>query len=122
MYNQNLCAHNSSANSDRRMEMRKSFVYLTVALLLGLLLSGCADSTNNGIVTASPKPAVTEPVIPIPTAVVTATPAPDLNMDRDESGSSTERSDSTDMGSSGSNSSGNGAMSTSSPNPTDNNR
>ena len=102
--------------------MRKSFVYLTVALLLGLLLSGCADSTNNGIVTASPKPAVTEPVIPIPTAVVTATPSPGLDMDRDESTTGMERNDSTDMGTSGANSSGNGAMSTSSPSPTDNNR
>ena len=102
--------------------MRKSYVYLTVALLLSLLLSGCADSTNNGVVTASPKPAVTEPVIPIPTAAVSPSPTPGMNTDRDENGNAMERNDSMDTGTSGTNTAGNGAMSTNSPSPTDNNR
>ena len=70
--------------------MRKTYVYLLITLMLSLLLSGCADSTDNGMVTASPWPAVTEPVLPVPTAIITASPVPDLNRDDRNTGTNAE--------------------------------
>ena len=103
------------------MEMRKTYVYLIIALMLSLLLTGCADSTENGVVSNSPRPAVTEPVIPMPTAMVTAAPTPNVTMDHDMAGAGTEKSPS-DTGSTGTTGTGTGNMSTSSPAPTDNSR
>ncbi len=57
--------------------MRKPFVYLALALALSLLLCGCGATSDTGNVTASPWPDVTEPVLPMPSAMVSATPMPD---------------------------------------------
>ena len=57
--------------------MKKPFVYLALVLALSLLLCGCGSTRDDGIVTASPWPEVTEPVLPMPSALVSATPMPD---------------------------------------------
>ena len=57
--------------------MKRSFVYLALALTLSLLLCGCSSMRDNGNVTASPWPDVTEPVLPTPTATVSTAPTPD---------------------------------------------
>jgi len=98
--------------------MRKSYVYLIIALMLSLLLSGCADSTGNGLVTNSPRPAVTEPVIPVPTAMVTAAPSPNVTMNHDMADNDMDRSPN-EAGASGTTGTGAGNTSTSSPAPTD---
>jgi hypothetical protein len=99
------------------MEMRKTYVYLLIALMLSLLLSGCADSTDNGMVTASPWPAVTEPVLPVPTAIITASPVPDLNRDDRNTGTNAEDDFENNMLSPERND-----LETATPSPTDNNR
>ena len=98
--------------------MRKTYVYLLIALMLSLLLSGCADSTDNGMVTASPRPAVTEPVLPVPTAIITtASPVPDMNRDDMNTGTNTEDDFENNMLSPERND-----LETATPSPTDNNR
>ena len=57
--------------------MKRSFVYLALALILSLLLCACGDMTNRGNVTASPWPDVTEPALPLPSASVVPTVTPD---------------------------------------------
>ena len=57
--------------------MRKPFVYLALALARSLLLCGCGAASDTGNVTTSPWPDVTEPVLPMPSAMVSATPMPD---------------------------------------------
>ena len=99
------------------MEMRKTYVYLLIALMLSLLLSGCADSTDNGMVTASPRPAVTEPVLPVPTAIITASPVPDMNRDDRNRGTNAEDDFENNMLSPERND-----LETATPSPTDNNR
>ena len=56
--------------------MKRSFVYLVLALMLSLLLSACGDMSDRGNVASSPWPDVTNPVLPVPTTQVTATPNP----------------------------------------------
>lgn len=65
------------------MEMKRSFAYLVLALLLSLLLSACGDTTGRGNVTASPWPEVTTPIMPTPTADFSLTPVPDAGMGND---------------------------------------
>jgi hypothetical protein len=117
MHNSGYHTNTSSAKSNRRMEMRKTYVYLLIALMLSLLLSGCADSTDNGMVTASPWPAVTEPVLPVPTAIITATPVPDMNRDDRNTGTNAEDDFENNMLSPERND-----LETATPSPTDNNR
>ena len=108
---------NSSANTDRRMEMKRSFVYLVLALLLSLLLCACGDTAGRGNVTASPWPDVTPPVMPTPTADFSVSPVPDLS-------TGSEMTDDGTMMNKDSEPSNNGmaGMSTSSPIPTDGTR
>jgi hypothetical protein len=117
IHNSNHHANTSSAKSNRRMEMRKTYVYLLIALMLSLLLSGCADSTDNGMVTASPWPAVTEPVLPVPTAIITASPVPDMNRDDRDTGTNAEDDFENNMLNPERND-----LETATPSPTDNNR
>ena len=97
--------------------MKRSFVYLVLALMLSLLLSACGDMSDRGNVASSPWPDVTNPVLPVPTTQVTATPNPTF-----EAGSSTG------TGAGGSFESGTGAGSgmtgsaASSPKPTETDR
>ena len=113
---------NSSANTDRRMEMKRSFVYLVLALLLSLLLCACGDTAGRGNVTASPWPDVTSPVMPTPamptpTADFSVSPVPDLS-------TGSEMTDDDTMMNKDSEPINNGmtGMSTSSPIPTDGTR
>lgn len=57
--------------------MKKSFAYFSLALALSLLLSGCGDMTDHGNVGVSPMPAVTEPVLPMPSLEPEISPTPD---------------------------------------------
>ena len=95
--------------------MKRSFVYLVLALMLSLLLSACGDMSDRGNVASSPWPDVTNPVLPVPTAQITATPNPTF-----EAGSGTG------SGSGGSFESGTGSgmtgSVTSSPRPTETDR
>ncbi len=57
--------------------MKKSFVYLAIVLAMSLLLCGCGTTSDTGNVNTSPWPEVTDPVLPMPSAMVSATPMPD---------------------------------------------
>ena len=57
--------------------MKKSFAYFSLALALSFLLSGCGDMTDHGNVGVSPIPAVTEPVLPMPSLEPEISPTPD---------------------------------------------
>ena len=57
--------------------MKKAFVYAALILALSLLLCGCGSTRDDGIVTASPWPEVTEPILPTPSAMVSSTPMPE---------------------------------------------
>jgi hypothetical protein len=89
--------------------MKRSFVYLVLALALSLLLCACGNMTERGIVTASPWPDVTDPVLPTPDPAVMASPIPELD------GNDTSGADS-NVGT------GVPDMSTNSPSPTDTTR
>ena len=99
------------------MEMKRSFAYLVLALLLSLLLCACGDTTGRGNVTASPWPDVTTPVLPTPTADLSVTPVPDFGTENEVIGNNAGTNNgagTVDNGAAG--------MSTSTPVPTDNNR
>ena len=92
--------------------MKRSFVYLVLALALSLLLCGCGNMNNDGLVTSSPWPDVTNPVLPTPNPMVSATPIPEIMP-----GSSTNaNSPDTPAGTTAPN------MSSASPRPTDSGR
>ena len=99
------------------MEMKRSFAYLVLALLLSLLLCACGDTTGRGNVTASPWPDVTVPVMPTPTADFSVSPIPNSGTENNKTGNDTAINN-------GNESANNGmtGTSTSSPVPTDNNR
>lgn len=59
--------------------MKRSFVYLILALALSFLLCGCGSMTEDGNVASSPWPDVTTPIIPSPSANVSASPMPGMN-------------------------------------------
>ena len=120
----NFCRHgdNSCANTERRMEMKRSFAYLVLALLLSLLLCACGDTTGRGNVTASPWPEVTSPVVPTPamptpTADFSVSPVPDFG-----TGNGTTNNDTASSYENGTGNNSTTGMSTSSPIPTDNDR
>ena len=54
--------------------MKRSFVYLILALALSLLLCGCGSMTEDGRVASSPWPDVTTPILPTPSPMVSAAP------------------------------------------------
>ena len=56
--------------------MKRPFVYLALLMALSMLLCGCGTTSDTGNVTASPWPEVTDPVLPMPSAMVSATPTP----------------------------------------------
>jgi len=96
--------------------MKRSFVYLVLALMLSLLLSACGNMTDRGSVASSPWPDVTAPIMPVPTTQPSATPTSDTGMANDN-----------DMGTGLGNSyesgtGGNTVTGTSSPAPTDTDR
>ena len=111
------CGDNSCAITDRRMEMKRSFVYLVLALLLCLLLCACGDTTGHGNVTASPWPDVTAPVMPTPTADFSASPIPNSGTDNKKTGNDTTINNGSEPANNGMT-----GTSTSSPVPTDDNR
>ncbi len=97
--------------------MKRSFVYLVLALALSLLLSACADMSDRGNIASSPWPDVTEPVMPIPSIPVSPSAMPDMDNDPDtETGNSSDTGMDRDSGSAGA-----GAVS-SSPRPADTGR
>ena len=57
--------------------MKRSFVYLILALALSLLLCACGNMSDDGRAVSSHWPDVTTPVIPSPSANVTGTATPD---------------------------------------------
>lgn len=97
--------------------MKRSFAYLVLALMLSLLLCGCADTMDHGNVTASPWPDVTAPAMPTPTptAAISASPLPEIGTGNEpavtEGGADT-----------GVNGNGATGLATSTPIPTDANR
>ena len=99
------------------MEMKRSFAYLVLALLLSLLLCACGDTTGHGNVSASPWPDVTAPVMPTPTADFSVSPIPDYGIENNMNGNDTTMNNDSETASNGMT-----GMSTSSPVPTDNKR
>jgi len=93
--------------------MKRSFVYLVLALMLSLLLSACGGMTDPGNVASSPWPDTTATFPPMPTAMVSASPLPDLQTGAD-----------TDTGTENSMDKGTGSTvtGTSSPRPDDTDR
>lgn len=94
--------------------MKRSFVYLILALALSLLLSACGDMSDRGNIAVSPWPDVTEPVMPIPSIPVS--PSVTSGMDDDMgtgTGNSFDRGLDSNAGSAGA------GAGTSSPKPTD---
>ena len=82
--------------------MKRSFVYLILALALSLLLSACGDMSDRGNIAVSPWPDVTEPVMPIPSIPVS--PSVTSGMDDDMgtgTGNSFDRGLDSDTGSAG---------------------
>ncbi len=59
--------------------MKRSFVYLILALALSVLLCGCGSMTDDGNVAASPWPDVTTPILPTQSPAPSATPVPGTN-------------------------------------------
>lgn len=116
------CGDNSCANTDRRMEMKRSFAYLVLALLMSLLLCACGDTTGHGNVTASPWPDVTAPVMPTPSADFSVSPIPDSDMGNDMAGNNMNSNDSAINNNSGTGNNSTSSMSTNTPVPTDDNR
>ena len=97
--------------------MKRSFVYLVLALMLSLLLSACGDMSDRGSVASSPWPDVTNPVLPVPTTQITATPNPTF-----EAGSSTGTGSGGSFESGAGTGSGMTGSATSSPMPTETDR
>ena len=101
--------------------MKRSFVYLILALMMSLLLCACGDTTGRGNVTASPWPDVTAPVMPTPTADFSGSPMPDFGTN-DMTGNNMTGNDTAINNDSETVNNGMTGMSTSSPVPTDDNR
>jgi len=96
--------------------MKRSFVYLVLALMLSLLLSACGDMTDSGRVASSPWPDVTAPTMPVPSMQPSAVPTSDTGMANDND-MGTGLGNSYDSGTGGST-----VTVTSSPAPTDTDR
>ena len=97
--------------------MKRSFVYLVLALALSLLLSACGDMSDHGNIASSPWPDVTEPVMPIPSIPVSPSAVPDMDNGSDnETGNSFDPGMDRDSGSAGTN------TASSSPRPADTDR
>lgn len=94
--------------------MKRSFVYLVLALLLSFLLCACGDTTGHGNVTASPWPDVTVPAMPTPTTDFSVSPIPDYGTGNNMTGNDNTINNNSETVNNG--------MSTSSPVPTDDNR
>lgn len=94
--------------------MKKTFAYFSLALALSLLLSGCGDMTDHGNVGVSPIPAVTEPVLPMPSLEPEISPTPDALADN-----GTQREDNMrgDNARTGTDSTDNGSTAAASPSP-----
>lgn len=57
--------------------MKRSFAYLLIALALSLVLAGCSDRMDGGVVSSSPAPVTATPAMPLPSADVAASPLPE---------------------------------------------
>lgn len=97
--------------------MKRSFVYLVLALVLSLLLSACGDMSDRGNIASSPWPDVTEPVMPIPSIPVSPSAMPDMDNDSDTgTGNTFDSGMDRESGSAGA------GTASSSPRPTDTDR
>lgn len=94
--------------------MKKSFAFFSLALALSFLLSGCGDMTDHGNVGVSPIPAVTEPVLPMPSLEPEISPTPDSFA---ESGTQREDGARDDNARTGADSTDSGNTATASPSP-----
>ncbi len=78
--------------------MKRSFAYLLIALVLCLMLAGCSDRMDGGMVTSSPAAVSATPVIP--SMDVNLTPEPDHTSGREQTGTGTDNGMGTGTGSS----------------------